>query len=358
VSGYVVNTNVKAGCFLELGNLVTGRVQLKHLANKFVREPTAVFPVGRPVVGRLLGIEPYEPLSAAKKSKKHSKKSARPALQLTPYRASVTLRDADVTGHRSINFSSIKPGMAIAGNVKRIQKYGVFISLHNNTRLTGLCHISEASDDQIGSEQELQKRFKVGDPVMTVVLRKNDAKKQLSLSLKQSRVQTVEADMVFHAPPSEAERRARTDKQKQSVFSDEESDSEEGARQLSAGDLDALLDDSDAESMDEQDDEAESEDEQEQQDQEESEDQEESKDQERSASSSGAISLGTAWLNGGKDDSSAEEDEDSAEEEEDAKPRKKVRTLSTEEERALEEDQLRAKEAELAREAVGQGQVQ
>ena len=57
VQGYVKSAS-KAGVFVALSGALDARVQLSNLAEGFVADPEAAFPVGKLVQGRILAISP------------------------------------------------------------------------------------------------------------------------------------------------------------------------------------------------------------------------------------------------------------------------------------------------------------
>jgi rRNA biogenesis protein RRP5 len=71
-------------------------------------------------------------------------------------------------------------GQVVRGTVKSVQSFGVFVRLRNSD-LSGLCHISEVSEEFV---KDLAKQYAVGDAVKAKVLRKDDAKKTISLGMK------------------------------------------------------------------------------------------------------------------------------------------------------------------------------
>ncbi len=72
-----------------------------------------------------------------------------------------------------------QPQMKVEGTISGITDFGLFIKLEENVE--GLVHISEVSSSRI---ENLEDRFKVGDPVKAIVLGVDVAKKRLSLSIK------------------------------------------------------------------------------------------------------------------------------------------------------------------------------
>jgi rRNA biogenesis protein RRP5 len=100
------------------------------------------------------------------------------------------LKQTDVDpAFKSLTIQDIKAGDILDGTIKKIEKFGVFVQLDNSI-LSGLCHVTEASDTP---GVNLETLFKVGDKVKTFVLRLNESTKKISLSLKESNFVNNEA---------------------------------------------------------------------------------------------------------------------------------------------------------------------
>ena len=95
------------------------------------------------------------------------------------------------------------------GKVRNITDFGVFVRI-NNSQLTGLAHISECADDKIN---DLNAFFKKGDKVKALIIRLNEEKETISLTMKPSKLREVEEEL----EPEDVE-----------MSSEEESEEEEG----------------------------------------------------------------------------------------------------------------------------------
>ena len=106
-------------------------------------------------------------------------------IELTLKKSAVKEKALDENGSDRVNFKSIEVGQILEGTVSKVESYGVFVKLlqSGNPGISGLCHISEATDKFV---KNLGKLFKVGDLVKTKVIKKNIKDKKLSLSLKPS----------------------------------------------------------------------------------------------------------------------------------------------------------------------------
>ncbi|XP_051148647.1 rRNA biogenesis protein RRP5 [Andrographis paniculata] len=160
VQGYVKSITSK-GCFIMLSRKIDAKVLLCNLSDSFVENLESEFPVGKLVIGRVLSVEPLS--KRVEVSLKTS--SAASGQQLDPFL-----------------LNQITLGDTIAGRVKRIESFGLFISI-DNTNVVGLCHISELSDDHVG---DIMTKFKVGESVKAKVLKVDKNRNRVSLGMKKS----------------------------------------------------------------------------------------------------------------------------------------------------------------------------
>jgi len=167
IHAYVVSTT-KMGCFVRLSRSVEGRVILKELSDEFIPNPSAVFPPGRLVVGKVKSVK--EP---------SSKKGGRPAVTMVDLdmRESVLLSSAD-----RISLDDVKVNSKYTGVITRVESYGVFVRI-DNSDVSGLAHVSECSDSYIKNIFDL---YNPGDFVKLVVLQMDKEQSRLAFSLKAS----------------------------------------------------------------------------------------------------------------------------------------------------------------------------
>ena len=163
VSGYVKSTNA-AGCFVQLGRTVTARVVISELSDQFIKDVKGTYPPGKLVTGRIIDID----------TKKEQ--------------MSMSLKRSVVLAKKRVLFNDVDVGQIIRGSVKSVQSFGVFVRLRNSD-LSGLCHISEVSDEFV---KDLAKHYAVGDAVKAKVLRKDDTKKTISLGMKDAYFEGME----------------------------------------------------------------------------------------------------------------------------------------------------------------------
>ncbi len=80
-----------------------------------------------------------------------------------------------------LDVKDLKPGMKLKGTVRNVIDFGVFVDI--GVHQDGLVHISEICDKYIKHPSEV---LKVGDIVEVIVLGVDEAKKRISLSIKQA----------------------------------------------------------------------------------------------------------------------------------------------------------------------------
>uniref|UniRef100_A0A7S2H4N6 S1 motif domain-containing protein n=2 Tax=Octactis speculum TaxID=3111310 RepID=A0A7S2H4N6_9STRA len=152
VRGFVLATNGN-GCFIQVTKGLTGRVQLKDLADRFIKNPEMEFPSGKLVMGKVK------------------------SLSGDGRRLDLTLRPSVVIGA-----ARVAVGEKFKGTVTKVESFGVFVRLEPSN-LTGMCHKSEAADQYI---TDLSKLYSVGDLVKAVILKNDPEKNRISLGLKAS----------------------------------------------------------------------------------------------------------------------------------------------------------------------------
>ncbi|XP_019092187.1 PREDICTED: rRNA biogenesis protein RRP5-like [Camelina sativa] len=175
VQGYVKNTMSK-GCFIILSRTVEAKVLLSNLCDTFVKDPEKEFPVGKLVTGRVLNVEPLSK------------------------RIEVTLKTVNAGGQpksESYDLKKLRVGDMISGRIKRVEPYGLFITI-GQTGMDGLCHKTQLSDDGI---ENIQARYKAGESVTAKILKLDEEKRRISLSMKSSYL--MSGDDVDAQTPSE-----------------------------------------------------------------------------------------------------------------------------------------------------------
>ncbi|KAH9178640.1 nucleic acid-binding protein [Lactarius sanguifluus] len=151
------------GLFVTLGRSIDARVQIKELFDEFVKEWKPRFQVNQLVKGRILSVDPI------------NKK-----VELT-FRSGSLSRSA----LSSLSLSDFQEGQKIKGRIKKIEAYGLFIEIEG-TKVSGLCHKSELSDNKDADTALALRSFREGDIVKALVCSVDLEKRRISFSLKPS----------------------------------------------------------------------------------------------------------------------------------------------------------------------------
>lgn len=157
VKGYIKNVS-DAGVFVELGRTVVGRVQISQLSDLYLKDWKKHFKAGQIVEGKVI-----------------SKKGTR--IELSLKQSTVSGKAAAQPG-----LDSLEVGSIMEGTVRKVQDYGVFVTLAD-TGLSGLCHRSEVADRPLAN---LAAIFSEGDKVKVKVLAVDLEKRKVSLGMKAS----------------------------------------------------------------------------------------------------------------------------------------------------------------------------
>lgn len=159
VRGFVQNVTDK-GLFIAIGRTVTAYVAVRNISDSFIKDWKKFYKLHQPVIGKVVTAD----------SEGH---------------VFMTLKESEVNGELNIlkRFEDLQVGDIFEGSVKRITDFGVFVKLDGTLNLSGLCHRSEISDNQV---QNLKALFGEGDRVKVKVLSLDKEKKQMSLGMKAS----------------------------------------------------------------------------------------------------------------------------------------------------------------------------
>ena len=149
------------GLFVTLGHNVTAWVKVCDLADTFLKEWKAKFPVHQVVEGRVV---------AANYSLGH---------------VQMSLRQSSISGKTpegQAGLEDFTKGQTVSGKVKKIVDYGVFIAI-DGSGVSGLCHVSQIADRKV---EDISKLYAEGDPVKAKVLSIDMEKRRISFGIKAS----------------------------------------------------------------------------------------------------------------------------------------------------------------------------
>ncbi|KAF9040398.1 nucleic acid-binding protein [Hymenopellis radicata] len=158
VRGFIKSV-AEHGLFVSIARDIDARVQIRELFDDYVKEWQERFTTDQVVKGRILSVD-----TATKK-------------------VEMTFRTTDSSRKSNITLGDLQKGQKITGSVKKVEDYGLFINI-DNSRLSGLCHKSQLSDNKDADVSVALGGFREGDRVKAVVL--DIVNKRLSLSLKPS----------------------------------------------------------------------------------------------------------------------------------------------------------------------------
>ncbi|CAL5390075.1 unnamed protein product [Camellia sinensis] len=134
VQGYVKNITPK-GCFIMLSRKLDAKILLSNLSDGYVENLEKEFPIGKLVVGKVASVEPL---------------SKRVEVTLRTSNASKTQK-SDINGLNSLHVGDI-----VSGQIKRIESYGLFITIdHTNTK-----HVDDADADADAVDQKNKSQAK------------------------------------------------------------------------------------------------------------------------------------------------------------------------------------------------------
>ncbi|KAI0275150.1 nucleic acid-binding protein [Gloeopeniophorella convolvens] len=151
------------GLFVTLGRNIDARVQIKELFDEFVKDWKPRFQVNQLIKGRVLSVD-----------------TANKKVELT-----FRLGDLSKPSQPTSTLSDFEEGQKIKGHVKKIEDYGLFIEI-NGTKISGLCHKSELTDNKNADTALALRSFQEGDTVKAVIRSIDLEKRRIAFSLKPS----------------------------------------------------------------------------------------------------------------------------------------------------------------------------
>ncbi|THV06019.1 nucleic acid-binding protein [Dendrothele bispora CBS 962.96] len=158
IRGFVKSV-VEHGVFVTVGRNIDARVQIRELFDEYVKNWKPRFKEHQLVKGRILAVD------------------------IEGKKVEMTFRSGDLTRSASLKDADFTPGQIVDGTVKRIEDYGLFIQIQGS-KITGLCHKSELSDNKDADASIALHGFRENDRVRAVVLDVKD--RRISFSLKPS----------------------------------------------------------------------------------------------------------------------------------------------------------------------------
>ncbi|KAG6832513.1 hypothetical protein H0H92_000142 [Tricholoma furcatifolium] len=158
VRGFIKSV-AEHGLFVTLGRDLDARVQIRELFDEYVKEWKERFTTNQVVKGRILSVD------------------------ITTKKIEMSFRTGILKNPSQLTVGDLQIGQKVEGVVKRIEDYGLFIQIENS-KLTGLCHKSQLSDNKDADVDVALKGFREGDRVKAVI--QKIEKSKISLSIKPS----------------------------------------------------------------------------------------------------------------------------------------------------------------------------
>lgn len=199
VRGYI-NKITNTGLFVDLGRTVYALVRVSDISDSFLKNWKDGFSVNQSVKGRIIEAN-------------------------SEGRVLMSLKSSVVNGdlQNLKAFTDLKIGDVYEGTIKKVEEYGVFVSLDGTDNVSGLCHRSEITDAPVKNAGDI---FNEGERVKVKVLDINEQKKQLSLGMKASYFKKEEEDEDGDLPMAEENSDVDEDMRMEDASEGDESDNE------------------------------------------------------------------------------------------------------------------------------------
>ena len=165
VDGYVKNVT-KGGVFVAIARDADARIKMCNLGDAFVEDPRGAFPRGALVRGVVVAVD-----TVARR------------VEMTMRSDGGDASNRDGSSKDVANLARIEVGLVTMGTVRRVQTYGVFVTLDGSGR-SGLCHISAFADARI--KDGLEAHVRAGERVRVKVLEVDETSGRVSLGMKPS----------------------------------------------------------------------------------------------------------------------------------------------------------------------------
>ena len=229
VKGFVKNI-ASNGVYVSLGRCVHALVRVSDLSDSYLKDWKKFFKPAQSVIGKIINCKEQG-------------------------KVLMTLKESEVNGDLKIlkNYDDLVVGEVFEGTVTKVTDFGVFVKLDGTINISGLCHHSEISENDVSNIASL---FGEGDRVKVKILKVDLGKKQLSLGMKASyfadEAEQKEEDDDEDVDMSEALEDEQSEAEEEEQDDDEEEEDEE-EEVIDAETMDVDSDsDSDVESGDEE----------------------------------------------------------------------------------------------------------
>ena len=159
IKGFVKNIS-NNGVYVSLGRSIYALVRVSDLSDSYLKDWQNFFKPNQPVIGKIVNCKQEG-------------------------RILMTLKESEVNGDLKImkTFDDLQIGDIFEGTVTSTTEFGVFVKLDGTVNVSGLCHHSEISENDVDNVKLL---FGTGDRVKVKILKIDPVKRQLSLGMKAS----------------------------------------------------------------------------------------------------------------------------------------------------------------------------
>ncbi|KAI4119545.1 MAG: hypothetical protein LQ345_000542 [Seirophora villosa] len=160
LQGFVKNV-ADSGIFITLGSSVTAFVRVSDLSDLYVKDWKSQFEIDQLVKGKVIEVD----------------------TTLNHVQMSLKKSHIDSNYNPPLTFNDVTVGHVVAGKIRKVQDFGVFIVVDNSANVSGLCHRTQMAD---GKAPDPPKLYEEGDIVKAKVLKVDREKKRISFGLKAS----------------------------------------------------------------------------------------------------------------------------------------------------------------------------
>jgi rRNA biogenesis protein RRP5 len=253
VRGYVKNI-AEHGLFVTVGRGVDARVQIRELFDEVGSLPRHQVSTYSPFVLVCQGVEAEIQGKSAGQGQSlevstlflRFRRILKPvviSVDVEKNKVELTFKSGDLKRETAKSAAALKEGQKVAGVVRRIEDYGLFIDIEG-TKLHGLCHKSQLSDNPESDVNEALQGFRVGDRVKAKVI--GTEKGRISLSLKPSLFDEEDFEEEESSDEEPAEKSfGVVDDEDEAMASDVEDDEHPGDSDEERGKLDESDEDDD-----------------------------------------------------------------------------------------------------------------